>query len=243
MSVQWKSAARTVACVGVAAIVGAAPIGMGAQAPPAGAQAPAPAAGGRGGPPIAPQLFTIFDSNKDGSVTAAELKTAFDAWYDAADTQKSGSVSQEQLSTALNAALGPPKMRPVPAKEAPKVELPDTAVVQAMRAAGTSDEQIALVLKTLGPEPGRWPVPEPTKEPAKPAVRRGRPPKAEAKVEAKPEPAPEPAPEPQPEPAKAANGNGEAGNGELKSSGASEGSAMPADLENLLDEMLGAHPK
>jgi len=143
----------------------------------------------------------------------------------------------------INAALGPPKMRPVPAKEAPKVELPDTAVVQAMRAAGTSDEQIALVLKTLGPEPGRWPVPEPTKEPAKPAVRRGRPPKAEAKVEAKPEPAPEPAPEPQPEPAKAANGNGEAGNGELKSSGASEGSAMPADLENLLDEMLGAHPK
>src|SRR6185436_20438629 len=91
------------------AIIGTAPAGTGAQAPPAGAQPPAaPAAGGRGGSPIAPQLLTIFDGNKDGAVTSAELKTAFDAWYDAADTQKSGSVSQEQLSTALNAALGPP---------------------------------------------------------------------------------------------------------------------------------------
>ena len=52
-------------------------------------------------------------------------------------------------------------------------------------------------------------------------------------------------PQSEPEPAKAANGNGEAtsGNGELKSTGASEGSAMPADLENLLDQMLGQQPK
>jgi hypothetical protein len=96
MSVQWKSAARALACAGAVAVFGTAPIGMGAQAPPAGAQAPAPAGGGRGGgSPVGPQLFTIFDGNKDGSITAAELKTAFDAWYDAADTQKSGSVSQE----------------------------------------------------------------------------------------------------------------------------------------------------
>src|SRR6476620_3255722 len=107
MSVQWKSTARAVACVGAAAIIGTAPIGTGAQAPVAGAQAPAPAGGGRGGSPIGPQLFAIFDGDKDGSVTAAELKTTFGAWYDAADTQKSGSVTQEQLSTALNAALGP----------------------------------------------------------------------------------------------------------------------------------------
>ena len=108
MSAHWKSAARAVACAGAAAVIGTSPIGMGAQAPPAAAQAPAPAGGGRGGSPIGPQLFTIFDGDKDGSVTAAELKTAFVAWYDSADTQKSGSVSQEQLSAALNAALGPP---------------------------------------------------------------------------------------------------------------------------------------
>jgi type 1 glutamine amidotransferase len=110
MSVQWKTAARALACAGVAAVIGMARIGTGAQAP-AGAQAPVPApaagAGGRGASPVGPQLFTIFDGDKDGSVTAAELKTAFDSWYDAADTQKSGTVSQEQLSTALNAALGP----------------------------------------------------------------------------------------------------------------------------------------
>ena len=107
MSVQWRSAARTAVCAGAAAIIGMAPMGMGAQAPAAGAQAPAAAGGGRGGAPIGPQLFTIFDGDKDGAVTAAELKTTFAAWYDAADTQKSGSVTQQQLSTALNAALGP----------------------------------------------------------------------------------------------------------------------------------------
>ena len=94
--------------------------------------------------------------------------------------------------------------------------------------------------------------------PAKPAVRRGRPPKAEAKVEPKVDEAAsqaaqeaitrmkEAAAQAMPKPEEPANGSGStepAGNGELKSSGASEGSAMPADLENLLDEMLGAHPK
>ena len=152
----------------------------------------------------------------------------------------------------INAALGPPKLRVVPVKETPKVELPDTAMVQAMRAAGVTDEKIAHALKTLGPA-----AVEPAKE-AKPAARRGRPPKAEAKAEPKVDEAAsqaaqeaitrmkEAAAQAMPkseEPVQAANGNGEAGNGELKSSGASEGSAMPADLENLLDEMLGAHPK
>ncbi len=110
MSVQWKFVMQTAACVGAAAIIGVAPIAMKAQAPAPAAQAPAPAGGpGRGGGSgVGPQLFTIFDADKDGSVTAAELKTAFDVWYDAADAQKSGSVTQEQLSTALNAALGQP---------------------------------------------------------------------------------------------------------------------------------------
>jgi hypothetical protein len=155
----------------------------------------------------------------------------------------------------INAALGPPRMRPVavPAPEAPR--LPDTPMVAAMRAAGATDEQIKLVLETMGPGPGAGPAQEAAPAPEKPAARRGRPPKAmregegeiiKPKVEAKPEPAPEPQFEPAGVQAinrQAPNGNGEAGNGELKSAGASEGSAMPADLENLLDEMLGAHPK
>src|SRR5436189_4438224 len=111
MAVQWKSVAQAVACAGAAAVIGLAPIGMEAQAP-AGAQA----GGGRGGPaPVGPQLFTLFDANKDGAVTAPEIKTAFEAWYDAADTQKSGSISQEQLSAALNAALGTPPPDPAAA--------------------------------------------------------------------------------------------------------------------------------
>jgi type 1 glutamine amidotransferase len=93
MSVQWKAAARALACAGAAAIIGALPVAMGAQ-------------GGRGGSPLATPLFTIFDADKDGAVTAAELKTAFGAWYDAADTQKSGSITQDQLAKVLNAALG-----------------------------------------------------------------------------------------------------------------------------------------
>jgi type 1 glutamine amidotransferase len=105
MSVQWKTVAQAVACAGAAAVIGIVPIAMKAQAPPAGAPAQA-AGGGRGGSTIAGPLFTIFDANKDGSVTDAEIKTAFASWYDAADKQKSGSVTQEQLSAALNAALG-----------------------------------------------------------------------------------------------------------------------------------------
>src|SRR4051812_24366829 len=114
MSVQWKQVAQVMAYAGAASLIALAPVAMRAQAP-AGAQAGA--AGGRGAAPgIGSQLFPVFDANKDGSVTAAEIKTAFDAWYDAADTQKSGSVSQEQLSAALNAALGTP---PPPAAGTP----------------------------------------------------------------------------------------------------------------------------
>ena len=74
--------------------------------------AQAPAAGGRGAgagpaaPTVGSMLWPVFDANKDGSVTAAEIKTTFDAWYAAADTQNGGSVTQDQLGPALNAALG-----------------------------------------------------------------------------------------------------------------------------------------
>jgi type 1 glutamine amidotransferase len=107
MAVRLKSFAVAGACAGFIAVVGIASIPTGAQAPPAGAPPQAAGGGGRGAAsPLAGQLFAIFDADKDGAVSASEVKTAFDAWYDAADKQKSGSVSQEQLSAALNAALG-----------------------------------------------------------------------------------------------------------------------------------------
>ena len=60
-----------------------------------------------GGSPLGGQLFTAFDADKDGSVTAAELKTAFDEWYDAADTPEVRiGDARSSSSTALNAALG-----------------------------------------------------------------------------------------------------------------------------------------
>ncbi len=98
MSVRLKSIAQAAACAGAVALMGI--VAIQAQAP----------GGGRGGAAggLGPELWTMFDANKDGSVTAAEIKTTFDVWYDAADTQKSGSVNQDQLSAALNAALGPP---------------------------------------------------------------------------------------------------------------------------------------
>jgi type 1 glutamine amidotransferase len=106
MAVRLKSFAVAGACAGFIAVVGIASIPTRAQAPPAGAP-PQAAGGGRGAAsPLPGQLFAIFDANKDGAVTASEVKTAFDAWYDAADKQKSGSVNQDQLSAALNAALG-----------------------------------------------------------------------------------------------------------------------------------------
>src|ERR1041385_2891557 len=43
--------------------------------------------GGRGGG-IAPSIFTALDTDKDGSLTRAELKGSFDSWLTAAD--KSG---------------------------------------------------------------------------------------------------------------------------------------------------------
>lgn len=51
-------------------------------------------------------LWTAFDADKDGSVTRAEVKSAFASWFDAADTGKTGKISQDQLGPALNTALG-----------------------------------------------------------------------------------------------------------------------------------------
>jgi type 1 glutamine amidotransferase len=82
------------------AVLLAATLGQ-AQAP----QGPPPGGGGPGSNATTTALWTAFDADKDGSVTKAEMKTAFGKWYDAADTAKSGAVTTEQLGPALNTGL------------------------------------------------------------------------------------------------------------------------------------------
>lgn len=75
-----------------------------AQAPPQGA----PQAGGGTGP----ALWTAFDADKDNSVTRAEMKSAFDKWYDTADAAKGGSITTDQLAVVLTETLPPPPAAP-----------------------------------------------------------------------------------------------------------------------------------
>ena len=87
--------------MGSAGVLLATALGM-AQAP----QAPAPGAGRPN--EINTALWTALDADKDGSITRAEMKSAFEKWYDAADVSKSGSVTTDLLGPALNTALGLP---------------------------------------------------------------------------------------------------------------------------------------
>ncbi len=93
MGVQWTLSIR----VGIvaAAVLVAASFGQ--------AQAPAPAAAN-----TTAALWTAFDADKDNSITRAEMKSAFDKWYDAADTAKTGSIAIDQLAAVLNAAMPQP---------------------------------------------------------------------------------------------------------------------------------------
>ncbi len=63
-------------------------------------------------PAAAAALWTAFDADTDGSVTRAEMKRAFDKWYDATDTAGTGSVTTDQLGPALNTALALPAPAP-----------------------------------------------------------------------------------------------------------------------------------
>jgi type 1 glutamine amidotransferase len=60
---------------------------------------------GRGGRGPAPVIFTAVDGDKDGSITRAELKGAFDSWFTAADTKKSGAVTEDELLKALEVPM------------------------------------------------------------------------------------------------------------------------------------------
>jgi hypothetical protein len=70
-----------------------------------------PPGGGRGFGPgqfVGTGLFTATDGNKDGSLTRAEIKAAFEKWASDWDSDKSGLLTEEKLRTGLAAALPQP---------------------------------------------------------------------------------------------------------------------------------------
>jgi type 1 glutamine amidotransferase len=50
---------------------------------------------------MATPLFNALDTDNDGSVSRAEMKSALDSWFTKADTANSGSISEDQLLTGL----------------------------------------------------------------------------------------------------------------------------------------------
>jgi hypothetical protein len=67
--------------------------------------------GGRGFGPgrfVGPGFFAAADSDKDGSLTRAELNNAFSKWAVEWDSDKSGSLTEDKLREGLNAALPRP---------------------------------------------------------------------------------------------------------------------------------------
>ena len=155
-------------------------IGGAAQQPaPSAPQAPGGRGGGRGG--VAPTLFILVDTNKDGSITRDEFKASFDNLFTQSDPGVNGTVTQEQLLAGLNAAsqaLAPPgggrgaaaqNQTPNPADvQAMMAALPDKAPATARqprkvlvlgKAAGFVHSSIPLAARTveeLGKKTGAW---------------------------------------------------------------------------------------
>jgi len=81
--------------------------------PPGGASPDAgpPPGGGRGRGPgrfAGRAIFTAADSNKDGSLTLAELKSTFEKWFADWDADKSDSLDEGEIRAGLEAVLPRP---------------------------------------------------------------------------------------------------------------------------------------
>jgi spore coat protein CotH len=85
---------------------GAAPMGAFPGTPPGGQRR-----GGGFDPSrfMASGLFTALDADKDGSLTRAELKAAFDKWCSEWGDKKSGSLDEDRLRNGLNTAIVMPR--------------------------------------------------------------------------------------------------------------------------------------
>src|SRR5260221_4216424 len=76
------------------------------QAPPAPAAQGAAGAGARGGANNAnTQLWAALDTKKDGSMTKARMKRAFDHWDDRPHTAKAGTVPPGGPATGFQSVL------------------------------------------------------------------------------------------------------------------------------------------
>ena len=127
---------------------------LNAQAPGGSGAGRGAGRGGGGRGPGAP-MFAAVDTNGDDSVSRAELKAAFDAWYTAADKTKSGAVNQFQLQVALTPVFNKATPETVQAMMAALPTTPAAKPVRARKvlvygnAAGFIHSSIPLAAKTV----------------------------------------------------------------------------------------------
>jgi len=129
-----------------------------AQAPtpiPGAPGAPARGGGGGRGGGIGAAVFTALDTNQDGSVTRAEVKAAFDAWYTAADSAKKPSVNRSDLIAAVTPVINTAKPSDVQAMMAALPTAPAAKPAKARKilvfgnASGFVHSSIPLAAKTV----------------------------------------------------------------------------------------------
>ena len=121
--------------------------------------------GGGGGRGAGAPMAEAVDTNNNDSVTRDEVKSAFDAWYTAADKAKSGAVTQFQLQVALTPVFNQAKPADVSAMEAALPSTPAAKPAKAHKvlvygnAAGFIHSSIPLAAKTveeLGKKGNLW---------------------------------------------------------------------------------------
>jgi type 1 glutamine amidotransferase len=137
---------------------------MNAQGPVGGSGGRGGFGGGRGGG-MGGAVFTATDTNSDGTLTRAELKGAFDAWYTSADTAKAGSVTKDQLTAAMIPVINTAKPADVQAMMAALPTTPGAKPARSRRvlvygnSAGFVHSSIPLAAKTveaLGKQGNLW---------------------------------------------------------------------------------------
>jgi hypothetical protein len=209
----------------------AAPAGFQPQPAPAQAQPAQPA-------PAAPQP----PHDADGVIMEEEPNEQREA------LRKMGTLTEEQI----NAALGPPKMRPVQKPASPLDGRENDPQVIALRAAKLTDEQIMAVMGLRGPQqtfqgmaatpaapltvaaPPPPMQPQPETQHAQPATPQGEPAKRKRRTKAEMEADAKAA-------AAAAGANGAAP--PATATAQQENPATPPDFEAMLAGMLGQQPK